>query len=257
MATTINFKDIIDKPQWKPVAPSPSVGVAASCLAFDGRNDESRDPSIFELISNAIVNEYVTKNNGWSPAGRINPGLAGTFGAGAATVFVPHRGPRGTISNVTVLPTVSSPISGGIVTTGIECIFSTLELSATSVANAFADRGDGTGYKVRIYDTTNGKTGEGFIVSNTASTTPSVCITNIGFTPSNGSSYEMLSGRVYFLGSGTLAAGSWQYYDVALNLMSGALTVTNVYATGSIDANLICLDEQYVPINHVTAQATF
>jgi hypothetical protein len=240
MPTTLNFHDLIDKPLHRAVSPSPSAGVAGSGICCDLRNTEDRDPHLYELISNALVNQYNFKNDGWVAGGLVNPGLAGTFGAGANLVMMPHRGPRGTLTAVASTS---------------QFTLSTLELAITAYVNQFASTGAGggasgpIGFKIRIYDPVAGKMGETYITSNTASTTPVVTVSPaLAWTPSTSSSYEMLSGRVYFMGSGTVAAGIWKYFDIALNVMSGSLSTTNMPNLAT-DSAMLCMDELYVPSN--------
>jgi hypothetical protein len=38
MPTTLDFKDIIDLPDWRPLAVAPSTTAAAVCIAGDHRN---------------------------------------------------------------------------------------------------------------------------------------------------------------------------------------------------------------------------
>lgn len=209
-------------------------------LVADQRNDESRIPKLYELTSTTVVSAYNPKNNGWTQL--ASPALAGTFGAGSAGVFMPHRGPRGTLTAVSSASNFT---------------LSALELSVTASVNQFADRGDGVGFKIRVYDPVAGKTGETFIVANTASATPQVSVSPaLAWTPSTSSSYEFLSGRVYFITSGAVAAGMWKYYDVALNAWSGNLSTTNL-PTIATDSTLICLDEQYVPANQLPGAGIF
>jgi hypothetical protein len=242
MPVTYTFRDGIDKPKWVPRSSCPNAGGVGAGIAGDLRNDLSRDPHLWEFDSAAILNAWNIFNDGWTPAGMINPAMGGTFGAGSNIVLMPHRGPRGTITAATSASSFT---------------LSTLELSASVNANALAANGGGTGYKIRVYDPVAGLTGEGIIISNTAGTTPIVVLsTALAFTPSTSASYEILSGRVYLYNAGTVGAGVWKYYDIALNLMSGNLSTTNL-VTPSTDSALLCMDEQYVPCNLLPGQGYF
>lgn len=244
MPTTLNFHDVMDKPLHRAVSPGPSAGVAGSGICCDLRNTEDRDPHIYELLSNALVNQYNFKNDGWAASGLVNPALAGTFGAGANVVAMPHRGPRGTLTAVASTS---------------EFTLSTLELAVTAYVNQLASTGGGAnGFKIRIYDPVAGKMGETYIQSSTAGTTPQVVVSPaLAWTPSTSSSYEMLSGRVYFIGSGTVAAGIWKYFDIALNAISGSLSTTNLPVTIATDSSLLCMDETYVPANQLPGAGYF
>lgn len=242
MATAVfSFRDLIDVPMWQGLASSPSAGGNGSSVAFDMRNNEDRCPMMFELVSNAILNRYNAKNDGW--VDMINPGLGGTFNAGAGAIFAPQRGPRGTL---TAVASASQ--------------FTLSALAASVPPNQFANRGDGVqGVKIRIWDPVAGKTGETYIVANTGGTTTPVVNVSpaLAWTPSTSSNYEMLSGRVYLIGAGTTSTTSWQYYDVALNVMSGGLSIANLPASMNTDSCLLCLDELYVPANMSPGQGYF
>lgn len=233
MTTTLGFKDLIDKPSWRPIANAPNASAAGICLCSDMRNSEDRHHQLYQLVSNAILNSYHVKNDGWSFA--INPALAGTFGAGAGCVIAPARGPRGTLA-------------GGSTTTKV--VISTA-LPAAVGSNMLAGRGDGRGYKIRIIGNaggSSGKTEERLIIANTSGTAPTIVLDSaLTFTPIAGDAYEILSGRVYLLGAGALAAGQWKAYDIATNSMTGNLATTNLPATISTDFSAVCMDELYVP----------
>jgi len=235
MPTTLDFKDIIDLPDWRPLAVAPSTTAAAVCIAGDQRNTEIRHHEIFQLASATVLNSYHTKNDGWATI--INPALTGTFGAGAGIVMMPSRGPRGTIA----AGATSSKIT------------LTTALPASVGVNQLAGRGDGIGFTIRIIDNAaggSGKTEERRIVANTSGTTPVIDLESaLSFTPVSGAAYEILSGRVYMLSSGTMAAGCWKFYDIATNSMSGNLSITNLPATITTDTSFVGLDEGYTPYN--------
>lgn len=240
---TLGFKDAIDIPEWRPLAVAPNASAAGGCLISDLRNSEDRHPQIFQLATAAILNSYHVKNDGWSFVG--SPALTGTFGAGAGGIFMPARGPRGTIA-------------AGATTTKITL---TTALPASIGTNQLAGRGDGIGFKIRIIGNaagSSGKTEERYIVANTSGTTPTLYLDSaLSFTPASGDAYEFLSGRVYLLSAGTLAAGVWKYYDVLTNSFSGNLATTNLPATISTDASFVGLDELYVPNDKSPGQGFF
>lgn len=236
MSTQTNFKDIVDLPDWRPLAFAPNASAAGTCLICDYRNSEDRHPLIYELVSATVLNQYSVKGDGWSFVG--SPALAGTFGIGAAGVMMPSRGPRGTLA-------------AGATTTKI--VLSTA-LPASVGVNQLAGRGDGVqGFRIRIIGSSSGgsgKTEERLIVANTAGTQPTIYLDSaLTFTPASGDSYEILSGRVYLLSAGTTAAGVWKYYDIATNSFSGNLSTTNLAATIGTDTSIVGLDESYVPHN--------
>lgn len=235
MATTLGFKDIIDLPEWRPLASAPASSGAGSCMASDPRGTENRSPWVFYLNSNTALYAYNVKNDDWFQL--ASPALAGTFGAGAGMVFSPTQGPMGTLA------------AGWTTTQGA---LSTA-LPASVGPNQLANRGDGTrGFKIRIIGNSaggSGKTEERLIIANSGpSTTPTIVLDSpLSFTPQAGDAYEILSGRVFMLGAGTTAAGIWKYYDLATNSFSGNLSTTNLPATIGTDSTFVVLSEAYNP----------
>lgn len=240
---SINFKDILDKPEYRPLAVSPNAHAVGGSICGDLRNNDDRHPVLFQLVSATVLNQYNAKNDGWSFVG--SPALAGVFGAGACSVFVPSQGIRGSIG--------AGSSTSKIVTSTVQ--------SVTISANRLGNRRGGRGYKIRIIDNGaggSGKTEEKLIVSNTESTTPTIYLDSaLSFTPVSGSTFEILSGRVYMLSAGTVAAGVWKYFDIALNTFSGNLATTNLPATIATDSQLTCLDELYTPSNRAPSEGYF
>ena len=232
MANT--FKKVIDRNVWVQTAPGPNAHVAASCLTSDLRSDVSRNPFVYQLISNTVLNRYNIVTKSWNFV--TSPALAGTFGAGAAMAFAPSLGPVGTIA-------------AGATTTSV--VLSTSLPTAVGL-NMLANRGGSGdyGFKLRIIDTTAGKTAERYIVANTAGSTPTInVLSSFGFTPSTGARYEIIGGRVFMLGAGTTAANIWRSFEVATNTLSTGLSTTNLPATIGTDSSILVLDEQYTPYN--------
>ena len=235
MANT--FKKVIDNLVWRQVPPMPSPHGAAVSVCSDLRNDVSRNPFVYQLVSASILNRYniVTKGS----ALVVNPGLGGTFGAGAASAFIPSFGLVGTIA-------------AGATTTSV--VLSTALPTAPGV-NMLANRGGSGeyGFKLRIIDNGaggSGKTAERFITGNTASTAPTITVLSaFGFTPVTGSRYEIVAGRVAMLSAGALAATIFRSFEVCTNTLAN-LTNTNLPATIATDSSMTVLDEQYVPFDH-------
>jgi len=215
----------------------PNAHAAAVNVCSDLRNDISRNPFVYQLVSAAILNRYniITKGSAFA----VNPGLGGTFGAGAATAFVPSFGLVGTIA-------------AGSTTTSV--VLTTALPTAVGV-NMLANRGGSGeyGYKLRIIDNAaggSGKTVERYITGNTGGTTPTITVLSaFGFTPTTGSRYEIVAGRVMMLSAGALAATIFRSFEVATNTLA-SLTNTNLPATIGTDSSLMVLDEQYVPYNN-------
>jgi len=233
MANT--FKKGIDRNIWVQVPPAPNAHASAACMASDLRSDVSRNPFIYQLVSGTILNRYNFITKAWNFV--ISPALAGTFGAGATMTFAPSMGLVGTIA-------------AGATTTSV--VLSTALPTAVGL-NMLANRGGSGeyGFKLRLIDTTAGKTAERYIVANTAGTTPTINVqTSFGFTPSTGARYEISAGRVFMLGAGTVASNIWRSFEVASNTLSSGLTTTNLPATIGTDSSILVLDEQYTPYNH-------
>ena len=234
MANT--FKKVLDTLVWRQVPPMPNAHAAAVSVCSDMRSDVSRNPFVYQLVSAAVLNRYniVTKGSSFV----VNPGLGGTFGAGAASAFIPSFGLVGTIA-------------AGATTTSV--VLSTALPTAVGL-NMLANRGGSGeyGFKLRIIDNGaggSGKTAERYITANTAGTTPTInVLSTFGFTPVAGSRYEIVAGRVAMLSAGALAATSWRSFEVATNTLA-SMTQTNLPATIGTDSSLMVLDEQYTPFD--------
>lgn len=230
MANT--FKKVIDRLMWAQVAPTPNASSAGQSFSSDLRSDVSRNPFVYQLVSATVLNRYNIVTKGWSFV--QSPALAGTFGAGSASAFVPSLGLVGTIA-------------AGATTTSVT--LSTALPTAVGL-NMLANRGGSGeyGFKLRIIDTTAGKTVERYITGNTAGTTPTITVLSpFGFTPSTGARYEIVAGRLFMLGAGTTAANIWRSFEVASNTLSTGLSTTNLPATIGTDSSIMVLDEQYTP----------
>jgi hypothetical protein len=237
MANT--FKKVIDRMMWAQVAPSPNASGAGTSMCADMRNDTSRNPFVYTLISNAILNRYNIVTKAWQLV-TATPLTAGTFGAGSTSAFAPSFGAVGTIA-------------AGATSTSVT--LSTALPTAVGI-NMLANRGGSgeLGFKIRITDTTAGKTEERFIVGNTASTTPTITLeTALTFTPATGARYELLCGRVFMLGASTVAAGIFRTLEPASNTLANRGT-TNLPASITTDSNMLVMDELYVPHNHMPGE---
>ncbi len=233
MTLTANVRDILDLPKWRHEAPLLAANAAGQSLAWDMRNGETGCPFIYNLRTATAFDFYDPTTGEWGAL--ASPALAGTFGAGAAAIFHPSQGPRGTIA-------------AGATATSIPL---TTALPAAVALNQLANRGDGIGYRVKVSDNAAGGTGKTeyrTIIGNTAGTTPTLILDSaLSFTPGTGAAYEIRSGRVFLLSAGTLAAGVWKYYDIATNSYSASLTTTNLPATIGTDSAMMALSESYVP----------
>lgn len=226
------FKPGINRLQWVQTAPSPNVSSTGTSLASDLRNDGSRNPYVYSSVTNATLNRFNIFAKAWERT--VSPALAGTFGAGATSFFVPSFGAVGTIA-------------AGATTTSFT--LSTALPTAVGV-NILANRGAGaSGFKVRIIDTVAGKTEERYIVANTAGTTPLINVdAAFTFTPSSGARYEILAGRLFMLSAGTLAAGAFKSFEISSNTVASR-SITNLPGTVGTDSAALVLDELYVPFD--------
>lgn len=230
MANT--FKKVIDTLVWRQVAPAPNAHSAATCMASDLRSDLSRNPFVYQLVSNTVLNRFNIVTKAWNFV--QSPALAGTFGAGAAMAFAPSLGLVGTIA-------------AGATTTSV--VLSTALPTAVGV-NMLANRGGSGeyGFKLRIIDTASGRTAERYIIGNSGGTTPTITVqSSFGFTPATGARYEIIAGRVFMLGAGTTASNIWRSFEVSSNTLSTALSTTGLPATIATDSDILVLDEQFTP----------
>jgi hypothetical protein len=228
------FKKVIDAQIWRQVTPSPNSHGAAASMCSDLRSTLLRNPFVYNLLSNTILNRFNIISKAWQPM--ASPALAGTFGAGSTCAFAPSLGLVGTIA-------------AGATTTSV--VISTAFPTAVGV-NMLANRGGSgdKGFKLRITDTTAGKTEERWIIGNTGGTTPTLTVdAPFTFTPATGARYEILAGRLFMLGGSTLAANIWRSFEVAANTLSSGLATTNLPASINTDSALLVLDEQYTPFD--------
>ncbi len=237
MSTTLSFKDLIDLPEWRPLAVDPTATAAGHCVAWDLRNSADANPNVWHWNALTTLNLYNKFNDEWLTTAAFTT-VGGSIAAGAGCIFVPSHGPSGTIGGT---PTTTS------------FTLAALPNSASVGTNQLANQGNGRGFKIRVYGSGSGGSGkceERLIVANTSGTTPVVTLDSaLSFTPQTTDKYEILSGRVYLLGSGTTAAGFWKAYDVATGSISGNLATTNLASTIGTDFQAVVLDELYVPYN--------
>lgn len=225
-----NFKRVLDRQMWVMTSPTPNAHAAGASLCSDLRSDISRNPFVYQLTSNTVLNRFNIVSKAWHLVG--SPALGGTFGAGATSVFAPSQGLTGSIgagATPTEIPTTTVITAVGV--------------------NMLSNRGGSGeyGFKIRIIGLSAGKVEERFIQSNSGGTTPTIVLDNpLTFTPSPGDQYEILGGRVYMLGAGTLAANVFRSFEISTNVFANGGT-TNLPATIATDSTMIALDEQYTP----------
>lgn len=221
---------------WRTVPPSINAHAVGGGLASDLRNDDTRQPYVYQLVSNNAMNRYHVLNKTWCFF--TYPFLAGTFGAGAFCTYAPSLSARGTLAAGATTSKIT--LSTALPTTlGTNCL-------------AHNDAEGAVALKIRVIGNSaggSGKTEERLITGNTISTTPAITVDPpFSFTPASGDTYEFTTGRVFALGAGTTASGTWWYQDVSLKFY-GNLATTNLPATISTDTTGVALDELYVPHN--------
>ena len=221
---------------WVQVAPIPNAHAAGGGMATDLRNDLSRNPFVYQLVSAAILNRFNGITKGSQLA--VNPGLGGTFGVGAGCTFCPSFalvGVLGTGSTTTSISTNTTLTSVGV--------------------NMLANRGGSGeyGYRVRISDNVvggSGKIEERWITGNTSGTKPTLLLdTALTFTPGTGAAYEILSGEIHMLSAGTISATTFRAFEIATNTLT-SLSSTGLAAAIGTDYAGCALDELYVPYDH-------
>jgi hypothetical protein len=235
MPTTLAFKPLIDLPEWRPIANAPNASAAGTQLVAGLRNNMDRGAYVYLLVNATTLWAYDVEDDDWFQL--PSPALTGTFGAGAGAVLMPSQGPRGTLA-------AGNTASSVVLSTA---------LPAAVGPNQLANKGNSNGFKIRIIGNSaggSGKVEERYIIGNTSGTTPTIYLDSpLSFTPQAGDSYEILSGRLFLLSAGTLAAGVWKYYDIATNSFSGNLATTSLPATIGTDSSFLGLDESYVPFD--------
>lgn len=230
MATTLTFKDLIDLPEWRPLFRKRTPTGSGQSLCCDLRNNAEADPYIYNLADTNTIERYHKLNDAWSSIS-IGGTLGGTLGPGSGMVHVPSKGPSGSVS-------------GTRTTTSFQ--LSALPNSASVSINQLANKGDGLGYKIRIYGKTIGRTEEKYIIANSAGTNPVIVLDSVlTFTPSVGDIYEILSGSLLLFGAGITADGFIKCFDIA-TMTSSDISITNFSPTISTDFSYVMLDERLI-----------
>lgn len=206
MAITLTLRKVLDRKVWEPVCPCPSASVAGSIL-IDSPSDQEPNQYVLGLYSNTLAYLYAPKDDAWVTL--PSPALAGTFGAGVCGAWNP-KGPTGTAS------------AG----------------SSTTITTTLTAVVDLAGYTVRL----TGGTGAGQIRRISSNTIGANAVLTVAeawtTTPDATTTYELRTGRFYVLGAGTLASGSFRYYDVATGAWT-TLTQTGLAATWATDGYMI------------------
>jgi len=249
MALTNNSKNILDKIQWRAIAQQPTnnyiqnAGAVGTGFTYDRRSRNYANPNKYAFIQSTTQFQiYTSVTNGWITR-QFSTTIGGTVSSAVGWNFQPSGGPTGSISGSSAFPTGSATST-------------TLWLNSITTTNVdigqLADRGDGIGFILRVTDNnsgSSGKTEERKIIANTSGSTIQVTLNEpLTFTPTSGSRYELLSGKLWILSTGV--SKEWRNHDIATGVTSAALSTTNLVATvGAVFNDLVILDESYVPYN--------
>lgn len=109
MATTLNFKPILDKPEWRPVATPQAGGTPSGSgqtflpnspgqLVSDYRSNNYNTPKLWYMGTSGNQHyEYNSVTDGWSPLYNGSWSTGGNYGPGLSAGLAPSQGPRGGI----------------------------------------------------------------------------------------------------------------------------------------------------------------
>lgn len=206
---TTTLKKMLDTKLWQTMNPAP-LNNAANYFTVDS---EGPDQLTYYVTSATAVYTYSPDEDAW---GLLNSPALATFAAGACGKYHP-TGPNGTAA------------AGSTSTT--------LNTTLTILGDLTARNGEN--FKVRI----TGGTGAGqerLIASSTLGANATITVTTAwSVTPDATSTYILYTGRIYIIGGGTTAAGSFKYWDHATQAWSGNLTVTG-FPTFGTDGRMAC-----------------
>ena len=214
MPTTQGNRPILDQKRWEWVTPAPAVSSAGACIG----TALSAQPLALAVASSTVAYLYQPESDGWSLL--PSPALAGVFGAGTAVCAT------GWSAGATASAT-SITATGG---------------SATTITTSMTLARDLRGFKVHILSGPNaGATID--ITRNTIGANSVITVPTQASAFTSSTVFRLLTPRWYVLNAGTLAAGSWKFYDFATNVwvtcnqtgLPGAIsTDTGITATSSV-----------------------
>ncbi len=206
MTTTVNLKRILHKPQWEPCGPAPASSAAGTNFRY--LKIDTYNINIGFLVVNATtVYAYDAATDAYMLL--PSPALTGTFGAGVCSRIHP-MGPSGTATAGTT---------------------STITTNLTIVR-------DLRDYKIRITGGPQSVGSELTILSNTIGANSVITVATQGGAFTTGTTYQLITPRFYVISAGTLAVGSFNYYDFALNTWTQR-SITSLSATWGTDGVMI------------------
>lgn len=208
MATTINLRKILHRPQWEPCTPTPvanAPGTFFRALKLDAYNINSA----YCVTSATQVFSYDTILDGYIQVAAVT--IAPALAAGSC----------GRIHPISILRTAT----GGS--------------TSTIITNITLVR-DLRGYKVRIVGPAAGTAvgQELTILSNTIGANGVITVATQGTVFTSSTTYQLITPNLYVIGSGAIGASIFQKYDWAINTWT-ALTQTNLPTTIITDAVLV------------------
>lgn len=219
MATASTLRKLLDRAQWEMCNPLPFTAAPGTFVVSSLHADQ------LQLVITGATAQWLYDPGTDAWVQLPSAALAGTFGAGTCGAYHPN-GPTGTASAGTAT-TITTTIT-----------------AARSLA----------GYQVRITAGT-GAGQERTIASNTLGSNSVLTVSAAWtVTPDATSQFLVQSGRFYVLNGGTLAAGSWRYYDLATNTWA-SLAITNAPATLGTDARIRATPGAYGSLASGTATA--
>ena len=208
MPVDFNLRSLVHQRRWEEMAAAPITAAAGVTLV----SPHWSDPFGYMLLFNRTTAYiYSPAADAWQAVAA--PALAGTFGAGACACWNPN-GPTGTVSAAT----------------------------ANSITTNYTANRSLYGYTIRLL-TGTGAGQERVIAYNPSTANTTFTVTqNWTVQPDATTTWVIRSGRFYVLGVGTLAAGSFRYFDVASNAWT-SLSITNLpttWGTGGALASPCC-----------------
>lgn len=209
MPTTNGNRKILDLKRWEFCTPAPTATVAG---AFIASSRHYRQQQLY-VTANTTAWLYLPAEDGW--VATPSPGLAGTFGAGAAGV--------------------AAGFSVGTATAASQ-LTATGGTTSTIVTNQTLAR-DLRGYSVLI---TGGPNAGAVLVirSNTIGANATITVDAQASAFSASTTYRLMTPCWYVVGAGTLAAASFRKHDFATNTWT-TLSQTGLPASLATDGKLI------------------
>jgi hypothetical protein len=206
MATTVNIKKILHRPQWEACSAAPVANAAGTfwrALEVPGYNINCS----FMMASTSVCYYYDVITDGYVQlaTASIGPALAAGSCGRVHPVSISRTATAGTVSTITTNLTLVRDLRG---------------------------------YKIRITGGPSAAGQELTILSNTRGANGVITVATQGVAFTASTTYQLLTPNLYVVGSGAISASTFQRYDWALNTWT-ALTQTNLPTTIITDAALV------------------